>query len=132
VAEGRNFNTYRQFTSNTSLIRQGTRADGQPAELTRDLDYAINKTRELVFNYLTANKKPSLDDNGRIAFIAVLQQALSDFVLRGIARNDVPASVIVPSLATQPSLAQRKFTGRIVFEYLKGQISAEINLEVGL
>ncbi len=133
VAEGRNFNTYRRFTSNTSLLRKGVRVDGEPAELTRDLDYARNVVREEVFAFLVNNKKPGFDADGLLALRSVLNKCADRFVAEGIARNDLPVNVVVPPMSAQTQANQRRVIGcQINFTYRKGQISASIDLGVQL
>jgi hypothetical protein len=133
VAEGRNFNTYRRFTSNTSLLRQGVRVDGEPAELTRDLDYCRNVVREEVFAFLKNNKKPGFDADGLLALRSVLNKCADRFVAEQIARNDQPVTVVVPPMSAQTQANQRRVIGcQINFTYRKGQISASIDLGVQL
>lgn len=133
IARGRGFNTYRRFTSNTSLLRDGVRIDGEPAELTRDLDYARNVIREEVFAFLKNNKKPAFDTDGLLALTAVLNKARDRFVAEGILRGDLPAVVSVPNMAAQTQYAQRRvINASISGTYRKGMISAQIDLEVQL
>lgn len=129
IAQGRNFNTYRRFTANDSVLREGVRVDGQPAESRRDLDYIRSDCRQRVFSYLKNTKKPPFSEDGLVAFRAVLQQTLSLAIEKGIARPDLPSEIVLRIMASQ--LTPRKYTGaKIRFYYQSGAISAEIDVEV--
>lgn len=127
IVEGRGLNTYRQFTSSTSLIRQGIRADGNPADATRDLDAARNKAREIIFSWFSASKKPSGSEDGIIEYRGKLQEVVEYITDNGIARTDMPITI------TPPTLSGRSFTGsKIAFTLDKGVIDAALEIEGGL
>jgi hypothetical protein len=121
VAQGRNMNTYRKIGTK-GQIQPGVRADGKPGEMTKDLDYALNKYVESIYNFMTSPDKVDYDDVQRGLLQGVIETVNGDMVSARIARGDRDTSAVVTAEEDQsPSdVTAGYFDAEATFYYRRG------------